>query len=124
MIRSQRLGRNGTFAAYVLLSAAFEYLALPRLLTLDVSNSGSISVASFAIAIGIVGGALRVPVAWLLAALVLALYLGTVGTWAAWPHPPENVWLLGLWWTPFLAPPAIVGVIAWGVVTMIAKRRQ
>jgi len=108
----------------LVVSAAFEYLALPRLLTLDVSNSGSISVASCAIAIGAMGGWLRVPVAWLLAALVLAIYLGTVGAWAARPHPPENVWLLGLWWSPFLAPPAIFGVIAWGVVTMIAKRRQ
>lgn len=127
MIRSRRIGRNATFAAFLVLAAAFEYFAVPRLLMLSVPSVlelGLLTFSSCAIVIGLVGGWLRVPIAWLLAALVLAIYLGAVGAWAARPNPPENVWLLGLWWSPFVAPPAIFGVIAWVVVTKVAERRR
>jgi hypothetical protein len=61
MIRSRRIRRNATLAAFLALAAAFEYFAVPRLLMLNVPERGLSTFSSCSIVIGLVGGWLRTP---------------------------------------------------------------
>jgi len=115
---------HATLGAFLFTAAAFEYFAVPRLLMLDLPLRPLSTFSSCSILIGLVGGWLRVPFAWLLTALLVTTYFGSVAGYAATTRSPENIWLLGLEWTPFLAPFAVPGLIAGLVVAKVAERRR